>query len=102
MHIEIWQVKRNLDVDISFMDYDFVSKKIDFKKYTDYYNKVYEYDTESYKNMSVSVILEHIFTTFNIARPEDFTGHSLSTSDIVCLDDVKYFCDSFGFKEIEV
>ena len=45
--------------------------------------------------------LEDIFRTFNLDRPPDFTGHSLSVSDIVVLnrggDTKAYYCDSAGF-----
>ena len=49
-------------------------------------------------------ILDNLFAEFNVQRPEDFTGHSLSVSDIVALKQngiVSYhFCDSIGFKEL--
>lgn len=52
-----------------------------------------------------SMTLEGIFTKFNIARPSDFTGHSLSVSDIVVISrngkDKAYYVDSIGFKEID-
>ncbi len=48
--------------------------------------------------------LESLFQTFNISRPGDFCGHSLSVSDIVALKQggqVSYhYCDSLGFKEL--
>ena len=48
--------------------------------------------------------LEALFETFNVNRPEDFNGHSLSVSDIVALKQagaVSYhYCDSVGFSEI--
>ncbi len=48
--------------------------------------------------------LESLFQTFNISRPGDFCGHSLSVSDIVALKQdgkVSYhYCDSVGFKEL--
>ncbi len=49
-------------------------------------------------------ILESIFTKFNIDRPEDFKGHSLSVSDVVVLhkDDTNtaHYIDSLGFKNV--
>ena len=49
-------------------------------------------------------ILEQIYVEFNLHRPADFTGHSLSVSDIVALKQdgvVSYhYCDSFGFREL--
>ena len=48
--------------------------------------------------------LEGIYTRFNIDHPEDFTGHSLSVSDVVVLhqsgNDRAYYVDSFGFSEV--
>ena len=48
--------------------------------------------------------LEDIFRTFNLDRPADFTGHSLSVSDIVVLnrggDTKAYYCDSAGFVDV--
>ncbi len=48
--------------------------------------------------------LDTIFEKFNLDRPKDFKGHSLSVSDIVLLHkdgkNTAHFVDSFGFQEI--
>ena len=48
--------------------------------------------------------LEDIYRRFNIDHPKDFTGHSLSVSDVVVLHgngaDTAYYVDSIGFKEL--
>ena len=48
--------------------------------------------------------LEDIYRTFNLDRPADFTGHSLSVSDIVVLTrsgkEEAHYCDSFGFAPV--
>ena len=48
--------------------------------------------------------LESIYTRFNLDRPADFTGHSLSVSDIVVLHqdgkDTAHYCDRVGFFEV--
>ena len=48
--------------------------------------------------------LESIYTRFNVDRPADFTGHSLSVSDIVVLHqggkDTAHYCDRAGFSEV--
>lgn len=48
--------------------------------------------------------LESIYTRFNIDRPADFHGHSLSVSDIVVLHedgkDTAHYCDRFGFAQV--
>jgi len=51
-----------------------------------------------------SATLENLFEIFNINRPGDFTGHSLSVSDIIALKQdgvVSYhYCDNVGFQEL--
>ena len=48
--------------------------------------------------------LESIYEKFNIEPPEDFTGHSLSISDIVVLEKnegvAAYYVDSMGYREV--
>lgn len=48
--------------------------------------------------------LETIFERFNISHPADFTGHSLSVSDVVTLNrdgkETAHYVDSFGFKDV--
>ena len=50
-------------------------------------------------------LLEQQYMTFNIQRPEDFTGQSLSVSDIVALKRnglISYhYCDWAGYKELD-
>jgi hypothetical protein len=46
-------------------------------------------------------ILEDLFYIFNCRHPEDFKGHSLSMGDIVELDSTMWYCDSFGWKQLE-
>ena len=49
--------------------------------------------------------LDDIFERFNIDRPEDFRGHSLSVSDIVVLNDgenvTAHFVDSISFEQLD-
>ena len=50
-------------------------------------------------------ILEELYVDFNIRRPKDFTGHSLSVSDVVVLKESgqvsAHYVDSIGFKELK-
>ena len=49
--------------------------------------------------------LDDIFERFNIDRPKDFRGHSLSVSDIVVLNDgekvTAHFVDSISFEQLD-
>jgi len=69
------------------------------------YDLVYEgslADIESGEDLSEK--LEAIFSKFNTDRPEDFTGHSLSVSDVVVIEQdgqqQAHFVDSIGFKDV--
>ena len=37
---------------------------------------------------------------FNLSKPNDFHGHSLSVSDVVELDGEKYYVERFGWKKV--
>ncbi|MGN0294693.1 MAG: YodL domain-containing protein [Lachnospiraceae bacterium] len=53
---------------------------------------------------SLEDTLESLYVTFNLHHPSDFTGHSLSVSDIVALKVENrvssYYVDSIGFVEL--
>ena len=95
---EIWQLKDAPENrPIQFADYAFASL---YRLTESRYNKVYEAaadaDTDS---------LDKIFTKFNIAHPADFTGHSLSMSDIVVINQggkkTAHYVDTWGFQEVK-
>ena len=44
--------------------------------------------------------LEAIYTKFNLDRPEDFKGHSLSVSDIIVLNNEANYVDTYGFVDV--
>jgi hypothetical protein len=49
--------------------------------------------------------LENLFYKFNMERPEDFKGHSLSVSDVIVIRErgksTAYYVDSLGFKQLD-
>ena len=47
-------------------------------------------------------ILNYLFERFNINRPAEFKGRSLSVSDIVKIDNKYFYCQPIGWKEITV
>ena len=83
--------------DIHFMNSDFLEMK-GIAITRENYDLVYTAPLEE------GTSLEDIFTQFNIDRPEDFRGHSLSVSDVVVLhqngENTCHFVDSFGYKEV--
>ena len=89
--------------DIENTDYAFRSfrlGKFNFKDYEERYEMEYVSESEQ-PNME---ILETIFYIFNMRRPADFKGHSLSMSDVIELnrDGHKqfYYCDMCGFARL--
>ena len=65
------------------------------------YNRVYAGALPETASHDPSVILEDLYVQFNLCRPDDFHGHSLSVSDVVVLNqdgkEKAYYTDSYGF-----
>ncbi len=92
MKYKIKQLKPNK------LDYLFDWWKLAQDKFSlDDYNTIYEGEI---KDNNPYEVLEQLFTMFNINRPEDFHGHSLSVSDVVELDGTNYYCDSQGWVKV--
>ena len=71
----------------------------------DHYESAYFANTPAYfYGMSNAEALEELYLTFNLRRPEDFRGHSLSVSDVVVLNREgqagAFYVDRIGFKEL--
>ena len=64
-----------------------------------------DYESKYKEEWKPGGTLETIYERFNIHRPEDFTGHSLSVSDVVVLESETekkaFYVDSFGFSELK-
>lgn len=99
----IYQLKHDdSTADFRFMGSEWLEKK-GIEPQRENYELVYTGDLGYYTGSQIEK-LEGIYQTFNISRPEDFTGHSLSKSDIVALkqDHVVscHYVDSIGYKEL--
>ena len=79
-----------------FESWEFLNRRSEFD--FNQYKKVYESEIEG---ETPAGILEDLFQKFNIHLPKGFRGHSLSVSDVVILDDVKYYCDCYGWVNTE-
>ena len=94
----IMQLKQDAPAEVRFMGLKSLSKP----PLPDNYDTVYTGPIASAQNQAAT--LENLFEIFNVNRPADFTGHSLSVSDIVALKQngvVSYhYCDSVGFQEL--
>ncbi|MBR7083631.1 MAG: hypothetical protein IKI37_00380, partial [Oscillospiraceae bacterium] len=85
---------------IRFEDLEQLSKDGVQLNYEDY-QLVYEGEISDFKGNET---LENLFGQFNTNRPDDFTGRSLSVSDVIVVDNGSeksaYYCDRVGFTEI--
>lgn len=108
MTIDILQVKHgDAYRDFRFMHLDWLKNgvnAVEFKNYEHIYRYFDEDSVDLGHEDSVMDLLEKVYTRFNVRHPEDFTGHSLSTSDVVILANGKeskaYYCDWIGFKAL--
>ena len=101
MKIKIYQINSERDSKrIKFFSYDSIKQLVGIDYLTrDLYDEVFSGEVNCQN-------LEEIYQLFNLTRPEGFTGHSLSMTDIVeILDDTGlkgcHFCDWIGFKKIK-
>lgn len=94
----IYQIVRGSVMDdYKFMRMDYVEasgEKVDKKGYQLVYTD----------RLEAGETLDSLFDKFNLYHPEDYTGHSLSVSDVVVLRQngrlKAYYVDSFGFAEV--
>lgn len=78
------------------------------------YEKVYDgpivVDENALQNNKTETLLDYLFCLFNVGscnkdnQPtfSNFSGHSLSVSDIVWLNGHYYYCDFLGWKQMDV
>lgn len=98
----IYQLRDSEDTaQLRFMNADYLAQKglsIEKENYAAFYAGTLSHRGDTQDR------LNELYETFNIHRPEDFCGHSLSVSDIVALkqDGVVscHYVDSWGFKEL--
>lgn len=97
----IYQLKSGAEYhDYRFSNSDYMKRMGYTPNFADY-DMVYTGDLSDIQGNNK---LEAIYEKFNIAHPEDFTGHSLSVSDIVVIEEngekTAHFVDSIGFTKM--
>lgn len=94
---KIHQIKDIANTDYAFRSFN--PNKFNFSDYECAYTN--EFEAADKTN---SEICEDLFYTFNMRRPEDFKGHSLSVSDIIELNrhgsSAFYYCNVCGFSKL--
>lgn len=100
----IYQMKKEFIHDYGFESLDYLSKT-DFKLNSENYNLVYFDNYIKSENKPIGAFLEELFSKFNINRPKDFRGHSMSMGDVIIINDGNelsaHYCDTVGFKKID-
>ena len=101
----IYQVKKGEEYSrLSFNSWNELKKfNLPFDKNN--YEEVYGgYVSDVSRSQGRGVILDNIYTKFNINQPEDFRGHSLSVGDVIVLEDNNvssaFYVDSFGMTDV--
>ena len=93
---KIYQIKDIANCDYAFRDFD--KNKFNMNDY----ELIYSSDFFSESFMSDMEILEDLYYLFNINIPIDFEGRSLSISDIVEINNTKYYCGHIGWEPINI
>lgn len=93
----IYQIKEENLQDCGFLSYVRLSK-LGLSISKDRYQEVYS------AALTPGTTLDELYRKFNVDCPEDYTGRSLSLSDVVVLrrdgKDTAFYCDSFGWTEV--
>ena len=83
-------------------------RELGFERYSSLEAKGIKVDRENYSMVYEGEFngnLEHLFQMFNVDKPEDFNGASMSVSDVIETftdEGIKsYYVDSFGFKKLD-
>ena len=103
MKFQIFQLDRTSErKEYGFLGFDEAIKilGLDFYPKLKDYKKVYEGDIGG-EDDTISSLLEDIYTIFNTARPEDFTGHSVSIADVIYINDNFFYVDSIGYIKLD-
>ena len=94
MKYKIKQIKDAENCEYVFSHYNLAKDKIDLKDYKVVYEGELDYP-------EIPNALEELFDIFNVRRPNDFEGRSMSVSDIVEVDGDNYYCDAVGWVKLQ-
>lgn len=106
IHYEIYQIEESNDEDNKpnrlFEELGDDVNEVDLQE--QHYKKIFEGQLRpnTKRRFNYKLALEYLFEVFNLNHPREFTGRSLSVSDIVKIQGKYYHCQRVGWKEINV
>ena len=102
MKIGIYQIDWQMDLhNVMFMSHDYMTKATGSDKIDgDIYDLIWEGEVDCED-------LDDVYRMFNINKPENFKGRSMSVSDVIEVYDPDggsrfWYVDSIGFKEVDL
>lgn len=99
--VGIYQLKDEGTRDIRFMNFKYLEKK-GISPDAQNYELVYSYEIKPDELIDVIEFLDKVFEKFNLYHPADFTGRSLSVSDVILIREGSalsaFYVDDFGFR----
>ena len=98
----IYQLKLGEEArDLRFEGYNHLRRAVERENY----DAVYTGELPRMTKAGLVDLLETLYTKFNLNLPEDFTGHSLSVSDVVAIrrngQVSAHYVDTYGFVRLE-
>ena len=101
----IYQLRKDAPAELRFMGLSMLRTPPEMANYAPIYAGQLQPGTDLSVEEGRMQVLEEVFERFNAdEKPEGYTGHSLSVSDVVALKHdgtVSYhYCDSIGFREL--
>lgn len=103
-----YQIKSISETDYAFRNWECAEKhRFSIDDYKEVYSDTIQNDQNDQNDqVDYKSILEKLFFKFNVNKPDNFRGHSLSVSDVVAIKKSGecgwqwYYCDSMGWREI--
>lgn len=99
MKYKVYQLNESAFDSLRFAHFD-----SEEKVQPDNYDLVYEGEIGT--RAPAEMVLNHLFDAFNVAIPKDFHGHSMSVSDVVCLQEGAiqefFYVNSVGFVKLNL
>lgn len=103
MQIKIYQIDENKDLKaVMFTEHEQHVKRMG-KVVKDIYKEIFHGEV-NVPETDINRVLDYVYYLFNVRVDKfpDYKGHSLSVSDVVIVDGVAYYVNTFDFVKLEI